>query len=105
MGKFEELNAAAFEEIVEDGGDRCLVLFSRESCTVCQSVHSKLETLEGEYPDVPFYGVDVEKQPRLMAKFHLKGVPQTLFFTGGELRSRITGDASEDDFAERIESL
>ena len=105
MSKFEALNDVAFEEFVEDEGERCVVLFSRESCTVCQSVHGKLEALAGDYPDIAFYEVDVEKQPRLMMKHHLKGVPQTLFFAGGELRGRITGDASEDDFADHIESL
>ncbi len=105
MSKFESLNTAAFEEIVENDGEKCLVMFSRKSCTVCQSVHAKLEALKDDYPSVPFYEVDVEEQPRLMAKQHLKGVPQTLFFADGEARSRITGDASEDDFADRIEGL
>lgn len=105
MTKFESLNAVGFEEVVEDGGEHCLVLFSRTSCTVCQSVHAKLETLKDDYPRVPFYEVDVEEQPSLMAKRHLKGVPQTLFFADGEIRARITGDTSEDEFADRIEEL
>ncbi|OUO90665.1 hypothetical protein B5F40_05585 [Gordonibacter sp. An230] len=105
MSAFESLNAAAFEEIVEDDGEHCLVLFSRKSCTVCKSVHAKLEALKEDYPSVPFFEVDVEEQPGLMAKQHLKGVPQTLFFADGEAQSRITGDASEDDFADRIEAL
>lgn len=105
MNEFESLNAVGFEEIVEDDGEHCLVLFSRTSCTVCQSVHAKLETLKDDYPSVSFYEVDVEQQPSLMAKQHLKGVPQTLFFANGKVQARITGDASEDDFADRIEGL
>ena len=65
----ETLNRVAFREIVEDDGEPCLVIFSRKSCHVCQAVHGKLDSLEGEYPDVPFYEVDVEAEPELQAKF------------------------------------
>ncbi len=105
MGAFEKLGTAAFEEYVEDGGQRCLVLFTRASCPVCQSVRAKLEALRGDYPDLPFYEVDAERQPQLMARFRLKGVPQTLLFADGEPRDRITGDAGEDELADRIEAL
>ncbi len=101
----EKLNATAFEEIVEDDGETCLVLFSRKTCTVCQSLHVKLDSLEADYPDFPFYQIDVEETPNLMGKFHLKGVPQTLFFKDGEVEKRITGDCSEDDLADQIEAL
>lgn len=101
----EKLNGVAFEEIVEDDGDTCLVLFSRKTCTVCQSVHAKLDNLEADYPDFPFYTIDVEEETSLLPKFRLKGVPQTLFFANGEVKGRITGDASEDDFADQIEAL
>ena len=45
----------------------------------------------------------MEEQPRLLPKYRLKGIPQTLFFNNGEVKAVITGDASEDDFADKIE--
>ncbi len=101
----DKLNKVAFEEIVEDDGETCVVLFSRKSCTVCKAVHPKLDNLEGDYPNIHFYQVDVEEQPSLMAKFHLKGVPQTLLFKNGEVVEKITGDTSEDNFADKIDAL
>lgn len=101
----KKLNAAAFSEIVEEEGDPCLVLMSRTSCHVCKAVHPKLESLEKDYPSFPFYEVDVEEQPGLLPKYHLKGVPQTLFFDDGEMKYVITGDAPEDEFAEKIEDM
>lgn len=103
--RMKKLNAVAFNEIVEEDGQRCLVLFSRKDCAVCKSVHPKLEGLESDYPDYPFYEIDVEEQPRLLPKYRLKGIPQTLFFDNGEVKAVITGDASEDDFADKIEEM
>ncbi len=101
----ETLNRVAFQEIVEEDGEPCLVIFSRKSCHVCQAVHGKLDNLEGEYPDVPFYEVDVETDPELQSKFSLKGVPHVLFFKDGEVQGRLTGNNDEDDYAEKIEEL
>lgn len=41
----DKLNANAFDEIVYDEGEPCLVMFTRKSCHVCQGVHPKLEEL------------------------------------------------------------
>lgn len=101
----ETLNRVAFQEIVEGDGEPCLVIFSRKSCHVCQAVHGKLDNLEKEYTDVPFYEVDVEAEPELQNKFSLKGVPHVLFFRDGEVLDRLTGNHDEDEYADKIEAL
>lgn len=101
----ESLNRVAFQEIVEGDGEPCLVIFSRKSCHVCQAVHGKLDNLEKEYTDVPFYEVDVEAEPELQNKFSLKGVPHVLFFRDGEVLDRLTGNHDEDEYADKIEEL
>lgn len=105
MKGFTSLTTVAFEELVEEEGQHCLVLFTRTSCPVCQSVHATLEALKDEFLAAPFYEVDVEQQPSLLRKYHLKGVPQTLFFADGSVRAHITGAASEDDFAQCLIEL
>ena len=101
----KKLGPEAFEELVEDGGQKCLVLVSRKTCHVCQEVHPKIEALEADYPNYTFYEIDVEQQPTILPKYHLKGVPQTMFFAGGNVKAVISGDAPEDDFAEKIEEF
>lgn len=101
----KKLKAAAFNEIVEEQGKTCLVLVTRKDCTVCKRVHPKLEELSEDYPDFPFYEVDVNEQPGVLTKNHLKGVPQTIFYSGGNVKAVITGDAPEDDFADKIEEM
>ena len=99
----KKLSYEAFDDIVVDKGEKCLVLFTRSSCSVCKRVTPKLEALEAEYPKYPFYMIDVEEQPNRLPQYHLKGVPQTLFFDGGVMKRVITGNAETDDFVDFIE--
>lgn len=101
----KKLNPVAFDEYVKKSKKPCLVMVSRKTCTVCEKVHPKLETLSEDYPDFPFYEVDVNQMQNILLENRLKGVPQTLFYDGGKVVSVITGDASEDDFADKIEEL
>ena len=100
----KKLTYEEFDEIM-DKGETCLVLLSREDCKVCKRVHPKLDELEKEYPNYPFYLVDVEEQTNRLVQFHLKGVPQTLFLVDGVMRRVITGNAETDDFIDFIEEF
>ena len=99
----KKLNYEEFDEVIDDKAETCLVFFSRQSCSVCKRVHPKLEALEAEYPNYSFYLVDVEEQPNRLVQFHLKGVPQTIFFVDGQMKRVITGNAETDDFIDFIE--
>lgn len=102
----EKLNHAAFEELVLDEEQPCLVLFSRKDCHVCQAVHPVLEDLEPDYEaDISFYHVDVEEEPGLFQKYGGKGVPQVLSFQDGEVVQRLAGQHDEDEYIEQIEGL
>ena len=101
----KKLSPAAFDEYVKKAKKPCLVMVSRDTCHVCETVHPKLEALSEEYPDFPFYEVNVNQMQNLLLENRLKGVPQTLFYKGGKVESIITGDASEDDFADKIDEL
>ena len=100
----EKLNEVAFEEYVENG-KKALVVFSRQSCHVCEGVHKKVDLLEEEHPGIPFYEVDVEATPRLMSEYRLKGVPHVLFFRNGSLIKTLTGNHDEDEYADVLDEL
>ena len=101
----KKLTPAAYEEYVKNGKKTCVVLVSRETCHVCETVHPKLEALSEEYSDLTFYEANVNQLQNLLLENRLKGVPQTLFFKKGKVEDVISGDASEDDFADKIEEL
>ncbi len=98
-----QLNSGRFEEVIYHDGAPCLVIFSRKSCHVCQSVVPVLEDLQPKFEGkFCFYYVDVEEEKALYQKFSLKGVPQILFFKDGDYQGKLTGKAEEEDIEERI---
>lgn len=103
----EELNQLLFETRVEEDGQPCVILCSRKSCHVCQAVHPVLETLEQEYRPrgLAFYHLDVEEQADLFQQLRGKGVPQVLCYGDGELKSRLVGEHSEDEYADQMDAL
>lgn len=103
----EKFNENEFNEKIYDDGEKCLVLFSRKSCHVCQEVHPMLEEMEEDYEDKEFgfYQVDIEEQKDLFIKFALKGVPQVLFFDNGECVYKVGGKRDEEEYAEKIDAI
>lgn len=101
----DSLNSRAFEEIVENEGRPCLIIFSRKTCNVCQEVHTLLEDILQDYKDsgFGFYQVDVEEDETLFMRLNLQGVPQVLFFDGGILKKRLSGLNDEDAYISEIE--
>lgn len=99
----QRLDGKSFEEIVFEEEESCLVIFSRPTCHVCESVIPALESIRTQYADkFGFYNVDVEKDRDVFLKFSLKGVPQILFFKDGELHGKISGAADEEQITEKI---
>lgn len=108
MMSLQEINAEQFEKITKENKETCIVVFSKETCSVCKQlkpVAEKMETLfEGR---VNFYGMDV-KTPDGLATFkslQLMGVPQSVFFLNGELQQSLPGAISESIFKKEINDM
>ncbi|MEG6522700.1 thioredoxin family protein [Desulfotomaculum sp. 1211_IL3151] len=102
----KQLDSASFEEIIYVNCEPCLVIFSRETCHVCQGVVPVLEELQPKYDGkFGFYYVDVEENKSIFRQFSLKGVPQILFFKDGEYQAKLAGEVEEKQVEEKIESV
>lgn len=102
----EKLDANSLEEKIYDNEEACLVVFSRKSCHVCQSVVPVLEELAPNYEGkFGFYYVDVEEQKNLFQRFSLKGVPQILFFKDGEFQGKVAGKVEEEQIEDKISEI
>ena len=103
----QDLNAAEFDERIYDNGEACLVIFSRQTCHVCQEVHPILDEIEPQYAGKPFgfYHVDIEAEKDLFNRFPLKGVPQVLFFNDGEFLKKLAGKKEEDEYKAVIDEI
>lgn len=102
----EKLNAGQFEKIIYNNGEPCLVMFSRQTCHVCQEVVPVLEELKPQYEGrFSFYYVDVEDDKALFQSFSLKGVPQILFFNEGEYQGKLAGAVDEEKVMDKIADI
>lgn len=95
----QKITASEYEKIVENK-ETCVVVFSKESCSVCKELAPMMEKVAGEYENdesLNFYTVDVQ-EPESLALFKslkLIGVPQSTFHLNGELKEAIPGAINE----------
>lgn len=69
----QHLDSNEFDEIIYDNAESSLVIFSRESCSVCQGVVPILEDLKLKYDGkYNFYYVDVEEQKEFISEIFFK---------------------------------
>lgn len=100
------IDAEAVDEVINNKNEPCLIVFSRENCHVCQEVVPRVEELAEKFVSkLLFYYIDVEDNKDILKKYALKGVPQILFFKGGEFCGRIAGNVEEEDIEEKITEL
>jgi thioredoxin 1 len=98
-----QLDATSFEEHIYDNGEPCLVIFVRKDCHVCKGVLPFLEGLQGKYEGkFGFYCVDLEGNEGLFQRLALRGVPQILYFNGGEFKGRQAGHVEGEAIAGKI---
>ena len=102
----QKIDYQGYKENIENGKQSCVLFITREeNCSVCKKVQPKLENLSEEYEDFPFYMMDVYDAQAVLMDFRLKSLPQVIFFDDGEFHLNIPGDATEDDFALKVEYL
>ena len=99
----QSLSSTSFDEIIYDKEERCLVLFSRKICHICQNVVPIVEQLKSIYQDkCGFYYIDIEEQESLYQRFSIRGVPQILFFSEGEYRGRLAGQVDKRQIEDKM---
>ena len=60
-------------------------------CGPCRMLKPVLEKLEGETPDVEFYGIDVDDNPEFAEAFGVSSIPCIVFVKDGKEVSRSVG--------------
>jgi len=102
----QHLDSNDFDEIIYDNAEQSVVIFSRESCHVCQGVVPILEDLQSKYNGkYKFFYVDVDEQKNLFQRFSLKGVPQILFFNEGDFQGKLAGNVDDEQIEEKISEV
>ena len=93
------INAEEFDEIIKEDKETCVMVFHKESCSVCKHLVPVAEKVSGEFEGkIKFYSLSVS-DPEVLARFKemkLLGVPQTVFIDKGEKKEALPGNISDE---------
>ena len=108
MNNLPQITAEQFEQITKENKETCIVVFSKETCSVCKQLAPVAEKMAAQVEgQVNFYGMDV-KTPDGLSTFkslQLMGVPQSVFFLNGEMKQSLPGALSESIFKKEINDM
>ena len=102
------INGEQFEQITKENKETCIVVFSKETCSVCKQLAPVAEKMAAQFEgQVNFYTMDVKTTDGLAVfkSLQLMGVPQSVFFLNGELKESLPGAISESIFKKEINDM
>lgn len=99
-----------YRNIIEKKEENCLVVFSKETCSVCKKLEPVITKIAGEYEgndELNFYTMDVKNDgsKKVFKELNLVGVPQTVFIKEGEVKETLPGALSEPILRSEIDDL
>jgi thioredoxin 1 len=98
------LNKDNFKESVLDAEGLVLVDFSATWCGPCKMQAPVLEELAGEV-DYQIYGVDIDKEPEIAARYNVNAVPSLMLFKDGVLKETLVGFQAKEVIEEKVSKL
>ena len=102
------INGEQYEQIVKENKETCIIVFSKETCSVCKQLAPVAEKMASQFEgQVNFYTMDVKTTDGLATfkSLQLMGVPQSVFFLDGELKESLPGAISESIFKKEISDM
>lgn len=90
----ELVNDADFDAAVASGN--VLVDFNATWCGPCRMMGQIFKAIEGDYPEVTFLSVDVDKHPELAKKFNVHSIPAMFFYKDGKKVQVVLEEGNED---------
>ena len=108
MNNLPQINAEQFNQITQENKETCIVVFSKETCSVCKQLAPVAEKMAALFEgQVHFYSMDVKTADGLATfkSLQLMGVPQSVFFLNGEMKQSLPGALSESIFEKEINDM
>ncbi len=97
MAELKYVNEADFQTEVLNEQHPVLVDFTAVWCQPCRMVDPIVKELAADWEGkVKVVKLDADKNPNLLMKYGVLGIPTLMLFRGGEIKERLTGDQPKD---------
>ena len=99
-------NNDTFNDDISSSDILTLVDFWAEWCGPCKMIAPTIDQLAEEYDGkVLFAKVDVDSNPNLSVRFHVRSIPMLLLFKDGKPVDQIIGAVGKQHFEEKINAV
>lgn len=80
--------------------NKVIIEFGATWCGPCRNIEPILESFAENNQDITIIKIDVDQEPELCAKHHIRNIPALLFFKDGEYKERLIGLVQEKNISD-----
>lgn len=105
-GNVQEVSDGNFEAEVLKSQTPVLVDFWAPWCGPCKSIAPILEELASEYAGkIKVVKLNVDDNPKTPSGYNVRGIPNLVFFKGGEVVEQIVGAVPKDQLVSALSKI
>lgn len=93
-----------FEKEIGEYGGACVIDLYADWCAPCRMLAPIVEELEGEFTDIKFAKINVDKEPELAAMFKVSSIPMIAVVKNNTLVDFHLGYTTKDELSSFIKA-